>query len=61
MSNIETVMAVNLSWQDTLADGTLVLSTSLQPKWFYVTGWHPDGRLVRRRYRHDGMVKIEAR
>lgn len=61
MSGIEAVKATNISTWDTLADGTMLISTSHQLKWFYVTGIRTDGRLVRRRYRHDQMVEIETR
>jgi hypothetical protein len=45
---------------DVLADGTIVLRTSHQRDWFYVRGITPDGRFVRRRYRHKQLVAVEV-
>jgi hypothetical protein len=57
-----TVRATQLSTSHTLADGTLILHTSHQPKWFYVQGFNTadGGRVVKRRYRHDQMVEVKA-
>jgi hypothetical protein len=41
----------------TLADGAIILRTSHQLRWFYVTAVK-EGRTVRRRYRHDQMVPV---
>jgi hypothetical protein len=59
-SEAAVVRATELATYHTLADGTLVLHTSHQPKWIYVQGFNTTGggRVVKRRYRHDQMVKI---
>lgn len=49
--------ATQLSQLDTLADGAIVLNTSHQLRWFYAQ-IVKDGRMRRRRYRHDQMVRV---
>ena len=43
-----------------LADGTFIFGVSVQREWVYIKGLRPDGRFVRRRYRHDQMVKVRG-
>lgn len=55
----KTVKATNLPGTFALADGALVLRVSIQRHWVYVKAVK-DGHPIRRRYRHDQMVAVEA-
>lgn len=53
-----TVKATALGELDILADGAIVLNTSHQLDWFYAQVVK-SGRVTRRRYRHDQLVKVQ--
>ncbi len=54
-----TVKATALGELDILADGAIVLNTSHQLNWFYAQVATRQGRVTRRRYRHDQLVKVQ--
>lgn len=55
---IEARCIVTTDW---LADGTHLFRVYFGPSHVTATGIGDDGRIVRRRYRNDQLVKIEAR
>ena len=50
-----------LSRDGVLADGAMVLHTSIQREWVYAQVVTPDGHFRTRRYRHSQLVEVEAR
>lgn len=57
---MSSVKAVNLNiFGHTLADGVILLRTSVQKKYVYIHGVK-GGKSIRRRYLHNAMVKVLA-